>query len=112
MESREDKITSFICVEYCQFCDNDKCNSYKIMEKYQRNGLTSKQMKEVNQFELHNISCRNHIPNEGFTMFGHIIEVHYKNGKIEKESGWYSSEGISELWDDKVEFVEILFTDI
>jgi len=45
-------------------------------------------------------------------VFGHIIEVHYMDGRIEKRRGWYSSKEISEIWDQNVEYVEILFTDV
>jgi len=69
-------------------------------------------MKEVNQFQLDRASCKNHIPNEGFLMFGHIIEVHYMDGRVEKKRGWYSSKEISEMWDENVEYVDILFTDV
>ncbi len=29
-----------------------------------------------------------------------------------KKKGWYSAKAISELWDDDVEYVGILFTDV
>jgi len=45
-------------------------------------------------------------------MFGHKIEIHYMDGRVEKKKGWYSAKAISELWDEDVEYVEILFTDI
>jgi len=34
------------------------------------------------------------------------------DGRIEKRRGWYSSKEISEIWDQNVEYVEILFTDV
>ncbi|MBL7132209.1 MAG: hypothetical protein ISS45_12555 [Candidatus Omnitrophica bacterium] len=112
MNKREEEIISFICVNYCQFCDNHKCNCYEIMEKYQSNSLTSLQMEEVNEFRLHKVSCRSHMPNEGFLMFGHIIEVHYMHGRVEKKRGWYTSKEISEIWDGNVEYIDILFSDV
>ena len=69
-------------------------------------------MNEVNEFELDGACCKNHVPNEGFTMFGHTIQIHYMDGRVEKEDGWYSARTISEIWDESVEWVEILFTDI
>jgi hypothetical protein len=112
METREERITSFICGHYCQLCDNDKCNVGEIMERYQSNWLTPSQMKEVNEFQLYKVSCRNHIPNEVFAMFGHKIEVHFVDGRVERKRGWYLTKAVSELWDDDVEYVDILFTDM
>ena len=111
-QTRDDKITSFICGNYCQFCDNNKCNADEIMEKYQSNRLDSFQMQEVEKFELERVACRNHIPDEGFLMFGHKIEVHYTDGKVERRRGWYSSPKISEMWNDDVEYIDILFSDV
>jgi len=45
-------------------------------------------------------------------VFGHIIEIHYVDGKVEKKKGWYSAKEISEIWDDDVGYVDILFTDV
>lgn len=112
MNKRANAITAFICSNYCQSGDNDNCNVEQIMEKYQDNGLTPAQMKEVNKFQLDKVSCKNHIPNEGFTMFGHKIQVHYMDGRIEEKKGWDSSKAISEMRGDDVECVEILFSDI
>ena len=112
IETRDKRITSFICENYCQFCDNKNCNASEIMEKYQDNDLTPSQMEEVKEYQLDNISCKNHIPDEGFLVFGHIIEIHYVDGKVEKKNGWYSAKEISEIWDDDVEYVDILFTDV
>ena len=112
IKKRDNEIISFICGDYCQSCDNDRCNVEEIMEKYQSNLLTPSQMDEVNEFQLDKISCKNHIPNEGFSMFVHKIEIHYTDGRIEKMKGWYSSKAVSEMWDDDVEYVDILFTDI
>lgn len=111
-KNRYAKIVSFICENYCQHCKNTGCNVVRIMEKYQSSWLTPSQMKEVNKFELENISCKNHIQDEGFLMFGHKIEVHYMDGRIERKGGWYSSKAISEMWDDSVEYVDILFSDV
>ena len=112
INSRDNNITEFICGCYCQLCDNDKCNIGEIMEKYQSNWLTAKQMEEVNEFELHKVACKNHKSNEGFEMFAHKIEILYKDGRTKEMPGWYSPAAISELWDDDVADVEILFTDI
>ena len=112
MNKREKEITSFICTNYCQFCANNKCNVGKIMEKYQDNCLTPSQMQEVSEFQPDGASCKNHIPDEGFLMFNHIIEVHYMDGRIEKKRDWYSSKEISRMWDENVEYIDILFTDI
>ena len=112
ISTRDDKITSFICGDYCQFCDNNKCNVQDIMEKYQSNYLTFIQMREASEFQLEKISCKNHIPNEGFLMFGHIIEIHFIDGSIEKRDGFYSAKIISEMWNDDVDFIDILFTDV
>lgn len=109
---RERKIISFILYEYCQFCDNDNCNANEVMEKYQNNCLTPLQMKEVNEFQLNKVSCKNHIPDEGFLMFGHIIEIHYVDGRVEKKKGWYSSKEISKIWVDDIEYINILFSDV
>jgi hypothetical protein len=49
---REREIISFICYDYCQFCDNNKCNAREAMEKYQTESLTPYQMKKVNEFQL------------------------------------------------------------
>ena len=110
--TRDKEIISFICVGYCQFCDNSKCNVAEIMERYQSNELTPSQMEEVNEFQLDRVSCKNHMPNEGFRMFYHIIEIHYIDGRVEKKEGWHSSKEVSEIWDDSVEYVDILFTDV
>jgi hypothetical protein len=69
-------------------------------------------MKEKDKFELEKMACKNHIPDEGFLMFGHKIEVHSMDGRKERKSGWYSPKAISEMWDDSVEFVNILFSDV
>ncbi len=109
---REKEIISFICTNYCQTCDNNTCNVQKIMEKYESNWLTPSQMNEVNEFELDGASCRNHVSNGGLGLFGHIIRVHYMDGRVEKKDGWYTEKAISKIWDDSVEWVEILFTEI
>jgi len=110
MSMRE--IVSFICYDYCQFCDNNKCNAREIMEKYQSESLTLHQLKEVNEFQLDGAACKNHVPNEGFSMFIHKIEVHYMDGRVERKKGWYSSKAISEMWDKDVEFIRTLFTEV
>ena len=70
-------------------------------------------MEEVNEFQLDTVSCKNHIPNEGFQMFGHLIKIHQMGGRVEKKKGWYSTKAISELWDeDDVGYIDILFSDI
>jgi len=112
MMKRDKEIISFICGNYCQSCDNDRCNVEEIMEKYQSNWLTPTQMEEVNEFQLDKVSCKNHMPNEGFQMLGHLIEIHYMDGRVEKKKGWHSSKAISDLWDEDVEYVDILFTDV
>jgi hypothetical protein len=33
MKRRDEEIISFICGNYCQTCDNDRCNIAEIMEK-------------------------------------------------------------------------------
>ena len=45
-------------------------------------------------------------------MFAHKIEIQYMDGRVERKKGWYSSREISELWDDSVEYVGIIFSDI
>jgi hypothetical protein len=45
-------------------------------------------------------------------MLGHLIEIHYMGGRVEKKKGWYSTEAISELWVDDVKYVDIIFSDI
>lgn len=112
IEIRYNKIASFICENYCQFCDNDDCNVNEIMEKYQNNCLTLSRMKEVTKFQLDKTSCKNHIPDEGFLMFDHIIKVHYVDGRVEKKEGWYSTEEVSKIWNEGVEHVDILFSDV
>ena len=112
IETRDERITSFICGNYCPFCDNDRCNVGEIMDKYQSNWLTPSQMEEVNEFQFDKVSCKNHVSNEGFLMFGHKIEIHYVDGRVERKKGWYSSKGVSEIWDDDIEYVNILFSDI
>ena len=46
--------------------------------------------------------------------FSHIIEVHYKNGRVEKQQGWCSVEGIAKIWskDKNIDYISILFTDV
>jgi len=66
MRKKGEEIVSFICTNYCQFCDNKRCNVEKIMEKYQDNLLTPSQMQEVTEFQPAGASCKNHIPDEGF----------------------------------------------
>ena len=112
MNKRAKAITAFICSNYCQTCDNSNCNVEQIMEKYQDNWLTPTLMAEVNEFQLDKVSCKNHIPNEGYTMFGYKIEVHHMDGRVEKKKGWDSPKAISEMWSDDVEYVVIQFTDI
>ncbi|NAS89804.1 hypothetical protein C4E24_08770 [ANME-1 cluster archaeon AG-394-G21] len=112
MKKRDKEIISFICGNYCQTCDNSRCNVEEIMEKYQSNWLTPTQMEEVNEFQLDTVSCKKHIPNEGFQMLGHLIEIHYMDGRVEKKKGWYTTKAISDLWVDDVEYVDLLFSDI
>lgn len=112
MKRREKEIISFICNTYCPFCKNNKCNAEQIMEKYDTTELTPAQAKEITEFQLDKVSCKNHIPDEGFLMFGHKIEIQYMDGRVERKKGWYSSKAISEMWDDSVEYVGIIFSDI
>ncbi len=35
-------------------------------------------------------------------MLGHLIEIHYMDGRVEKKKGWHSTKAISELWVDDV----------
>ncbi|MGC9443694.1 MAG: hypothetical protein ACP5E9_01980 [Candidatus Methanospirareceae archaeon] len=109
---REIKLISFICNTYCPFCKNDKCNAEQIMVKYDTTELTPVQAKEIPEFKLNNASCQNHIPDEGFLMFGHKIEIHYSDGRVELKKGWYTTTAISELWRDDVEYVDIIFSDL
>jgi len=110
--NNRNNITNFICSCYCQFCKNNRCNVDEIMCKYENNYLSFSQMEEVNEFKLDRASCKNHMSDEGFTMFVHKIEIHYKNGDVMRKEGWFSAKSISELWDEDVENVEILFTDV
>jgi hypothetical protein len=112
LKRREIEIISFICNYYCPFCKNNKCNAEQIMVKYDTSELTPVQAKEITEFQLDKVSCKNHIPDEGFLMFGHKIEIHYMDGRVERKRGWYSSRAISEMWDDSVEYVGIIFSDI
>ena len=107
------EIIPFIYCCYCQFCENSNCNVTDIMEKYPKNELTPTQMKEVSEFEMKNIACANHIPNEGFEMFMHKIKIYYKNNTQKEMPGWFSTNKISELWQNlEVKFIDILFTDL
>lgn len=65
------------------------------MEKSQDNWLTPTLMAEVNEFQLDKVSCKNHIPNEGYTMFGYKIEVHHMDRRVEKKKGWDSTKANS-----------------
>jgi hypothetical protein len=112
LKRREIEIISFICNNYCPFCKSDKCNAEQIMEKYDTTELTPAQAKEITDFQLDKVSSKNHIPDEGFLMFGHKIEIHYMDGRVERKKRWYSSRAISEIWSDDVEYVDIIFSDI
>jgi hypothetical protein len=57
-------------------------------------------------------ACENHVPNEGFSMFIHKIEVHYMDGRVKRKKSWYSSKAISEMWDKDIEFIRTLFTEV
>jgi hypothetical protein len=110
----EEELISFICYHYCQHCENNSCNVNEVMDKYQDNGLTPLQMKEVINFELTDNTCSNHIPNEGFDMLMHKIKIYYKNkNKAPKEMpDWFSSQEISHLWNEEVKYIQVLFSDI
>jgi hypothetical protein len=69
-------------------------------------------MEEVNKFKLNGAFCKNHMPDERFTMFVHKIEIHYKNDDVVRKKDWFSAKYIAELWDEDVENIEILFTDV
>ena len=112
IETKNKRITSFICGNLCPSCDNEKCNVVEIMEKYKSNWLKPSQMKEVSEFYLHRASCRNHIPNDGFLLIAHKIEIHFVDGRVERKNGWYSSKAVSEVWGDDVEYVDLLFSDL
>ena len=112
IKRREIEIISFICNTHCPFCKNNKCNAEQIMLKYDTTELTPAQAKEITEIQLDKVSCKNHIPDEGFLMFAHKIEIRYMDGRVERKKGWYSSRAISEMWDDSVEYVGIISSDI
>ena len=109
---RDERLVAFICEHYCQSCDNGLCDAHDVMERYQESVLTPSQMVGVRGYELDGASCRNHVPGEGFVMFAHRVQVHYADGRVERRDGWHSTRAVSDIWDDDVEYVSILFSDV